>query len=126
HARAVAAGSRQREPEIRSRLPQEAIGHLHQDAGAVAGAGLAAAGAAMEQVEQHLQALLDDAVRLAAFDVHDEADAAGVVLVARIVEAGGGWQMTRHGLPVIADLDAEEKYNDPIGLILFANELSAA
>jgi hypothetical protein len=48
--------------------------------------------------------------------VHDETDAAGVVLVPRIVEAGRvGWRCEeRHETTFIADLDSEGKYNDHI------------
>ncbi len=38
------------------------------------------------EVLEDLQALLDDAVRLRTLDVRDEADAAGVVLVGRVVQ----------------------------------------
>ncbi len=69
-------------------LAEEPVGDLQQDAGAVAGVGLAAARAAVPQVHQHLQRLVDDRVRALPLDVHDEADAARVVLVERIVEAG--------------------------------------
>ena len=62
-------------------LAEEPVGHLQQDAGAVAGVGLAAARAAVPQVHQHLQRLLHDRVGTAPLDVDDEADAAGVVLV---------------------------------------------
>ena len=61
--------------------------HLHEHAGAVAGVDLAAAGAAMIEVLEDLDALLDDGVRFAALDVHDEADAAGVMLELRVIEA---------------------------------------
>ena len=61
-------------------LLEEGVRHLDQHAGAVAGVDLAAAGAAMIEVHEHLDALLEDAMRLAALDVDDEADAAGVVL----------------------------------------------
>src|SRR5262249_7040771 len=125
HARAVLARGREREPEVRRRLAEEAIGHLHEDARAVAGARLAATRAAMQQVEQHLQPLLDDAVRLAPLDIDDEADAAGVVLVGRIVETSGVGKVAGHGLPVIADHEPETKYNDPIEFIPFWNGLSA-
>ena len=67
-------------------LAQEAVRHLDEDAGAVAGRGFAAAGAAVQQVDQDAQPLLDDRVRAAALDVDDEADAAGVVLVDGIVQ----------------------------------------
>ena len=75
---AVLAGRRQRS---RRDLAQERVRRLDQDAGAVAGVDLAAAGAAVLQVLQDLQRLAHDGVRLAPFDVDDEADAAGVVLV---------------------------------------------
>jgi hypothetical protein len=41
----------------------------------------------MVEVGEDLQTLLDDAVRALAFDVGNEADAAGVVLVGRAVKA---------------------------------------
>ena len=69
-------------------LAEEPIGNLQQDAGAVAGVGLAAARAAVPQVHQHLQRLPHDRVGTTPLDVHDEADAAGVVFVQRIVQAG--------------------------------------
>ena len=58
-----------------------------QHAGAVAGVDLAAAGAAVVEVLQDLDGLLEDLVRLASLDVDDEADAAGVVLELRVVES---------------------------------------
>ena len=85
-AGAVAAGGRQRDAERRGDLAQEAVRHLHEDAGAVAGRGFAAAGAAVQQVHQDPQPLLDNRVRAAALDVDDEADAAGIVLVDGIVQ----------------------------------------
>ena len=60
--------------------------HLDEHARAVAGVGLAAARAAMVEVPQHLDRLLQDVVRFAALDVDDEADAAGLVLEPRIVK----------------------------------------
>ena len=76
---------------MRGALPaQEAIRHLDHDAGAVAGVRLAAARPAVQEVDQDLDGLVHDGVRLSALDVHDEADAAGVVLVRGIVQALGG------------------------------------
>jgi hypothetical protein len=46
----------------------------------------------MQKVDENLEAVLDDAVRAPAGDVHHEADAARVVLVAGIVEAAGLWR----------------------------------
>ena len=61
----------------------ELVGNLDQDAGAVAHQLVGADGAAMVEVLEDLQALLDDRVALLALDVRHEADAAGVVLVRR-------------------------------------------
>ena len=58
----------------------EFVGDLDQDAGAVAHQLVGADGAAVVEVLEDLQALLDDRVRFLARDVRDEADAAGVVL----------------------------------------------
>ena len=65
----------------------ELVGDLDQDAGAVAHQRVGADRAAVVEVLEDLQALLDDRVRLLALDVGDEADAAGVVLVGRRIEA---------------------------------------
>jgi hypothetical protein len=70
-------------------LDEEIVRRLHQDARAVTGVGLAAAGTAVLQVQQHLNALLDDVAGLAALDVDDEPDAARVVLVLRVVKSLG-------------------------------------
>jgi hypothetical protein len=66
---------------------QEGVGDLGEDAGAVAGVGLRAGGAAVLQVAQDGQCLLDDAVLGLAGERRDETHAAGVVFVARVVEA---------------------------------------
>ena len=60
---------------------------LQQDARAVAGVFLAAAGAAVLQVEEDLDRFLHQVVRLAALEVDDEADAAGIVFELRVVQA---------------------------------------
>ena len=62
------------------------VRHLRQNAGAVAGQRIAAAGAAMREVDQNLQPLPDDLMALLAVHVDDEADAAGIVLVRRVVQ----------------------------------------
>ena len=56
--------------------------------------GIGADRAAMVEVDEDLQALLDDGVRLAVLHVGDEADAAGVLLVRRVVEP---WRAGRPG-----------------------------
>ena len=66
---------------------QELVRDLHQDAGAVAGQRVGADGAAMGQVLQDLEAVLDDRVARPRLQVGDEADAAGIVFSLRIVES---------------------------------------
>jgi hypothetical protein len=87
HADAVLAGGRQVDAERRARRRQEAMRHLHQDAGAVAGVLFTPAGAPVLEVQQDFERVLDDARRLAPLQIDDETDAAGVVLVPGIVEA---------------------------------------
>ena len=87
HADAVLARRRQGETQLGALAREELVRDLDQDAGAVAGSRIAAAGAAVRQVDQNLDALEDDVVRLLALDIGNEADAAGIVLVARVVQA---------------------------------------
>ena len=85
-AAAVLTRCGQLDARLLAGLQQELVRHLHQHAGAVAGVDLGAAGAAMIEIGEDLQALLQDLVRFAALDVHHEADAAGVVLERRVVK----------------------------------------
>ena len=66
HAHAVFARGRQREAQLRAFAREKFVRNLDQDAGAVARLRIAAAGAAMRQVDQDLQSLCDDVVRLLA------------------------------------------------------------
>ncbi len=66
--------------------------HLHQDSGAVASERIAATGAAVGEVFEHLEPLTNDRVALGAVHVDDKSHAAGIVLVGGIVEALLGWQ----------------------------------
>ncbi len=68
HAHAVLARRRQRETQLGAFARKELVRNLNQNAGAVAGFRIAAAGAAMRQVDQDLQALDDDVVRLLALE----------------------------------------------------------
>jgi len=68
-------------------LGKKLVGQLQENARAVTGVDLGAAGAAMVEVLQHLQTLLEDLVGAATFHVHHETNAAGVVLKPGIVEA---------------------------------------
>jgi len=85
-AAAVLAGRRQVDAGLLAHLFVEGVRHLDEHAGAVAGVDFAATGPAVVQVLQHLDRLLEDAVRFVALDVHHEADAAGVVLEPRVVQ----------------------------------------
>ena len=62
---------------------------LDENAAAVAQLRVGADSTTMIEIEQDLQALLHDAVRLAIMHVGDEADTAGIVFMARIEEALG-------------------------------------
>ena len=87
HAHAVLAGRGQGETQARRFALEERVRNLDQDARAIAGLRIAPAGAAMGQIDQNLHAFENDVVRLPAFDVGDEADAASVVLVLRAVKS---------------------------------------
>ena len=77
-----------REPDLGlvAGLLQKGVGHLDENAGAVAGVILAAAGAAVAQIDEDRERIADDGVGFAALDVDHEADAAGVVLMLRVVK----------------------------------------
>src|SRR5487761_2210935 len=79
-------------------VAQHCVRHLYQADGAVAHQRIGTDRAAMVEVDEDFQALADDVVRLAALDVHHEADAARIVLVARIVQALALNLMHRRGL----------------------------
>ena len=46
----------------------------------------------MIEIDQDLQALADYFVRFATFDIRDEADATGVMFIARVIKALCFWQ----------------------------------
>ena len=100
---AVLAGLGQREAELLRLAREELVRDLHQDAGAVAGARIGADRAAMLEIEQDGQRILDDLVRLAALDVGDEADAAGILVERGIVEAAAVGQAGIGGVGDRAD-----------------------
>ena len=83
---AVAAGLGQLEARLGA---QEGVGKLDQDAGAVPGVGVGALGASVLEALQRVQRPLHDIVGRGRADPCDEGDAAGVVLVARVVQATG-------------------------------------
>ena len=87
---------------------EEHVRHLDQDAGAVAGVGLAAAGAAVLEIDEQLEALARRSRATLALQVDDEADAAGVLLVLRVVQALG----VREIAALTEPREEEQKKND--------------
>ena len=76
-----------RDPALARNQFQELVRRLDENARAVAGIGLATAGAAVIQVQQYLQRLLNDGMGLPALDVDHEAYAAGLMFKLRVVQA---------------------------------------
>ena len=101
HADAVFAGRRQVDTLLGHFFTEELVGNLQQDACAVAHQRVSAYSAPVVEVVQDAQALLDDLVALLALDVGDEADAASVVFIGRVVQTLGrrrdGEGMLFHG-----------------------------
>ena len=83
---AYSPGVGQGEAELLAFPDEEAMRDLRQNAGAVAGARIGADRAAVLEIADDGERVLDDLVRLAALDVGDEADAAGVLVERGIVE----------------------------------------
>ena len=79
-------GSRQCEAEAGALALEKSVRNLDQNARAVAGLRIAAAGAAVRQINQNLNALEDDVVRFAPGNIGHETDAAGIVFLLRIIE----------------------------------------
>ncbi len=86
-AGAVVAGGGERDAGFLGDLGAEGVRDLDEDAGAVAGIGLAAGGAAVVEIFEDLDALAHEVVRGTTMEIGDEADAASVVLEPRVVEA---------------------------------------
>ena len=82
----IAAGRRQREAELLALVLEEVVRDLNEHAGAVAGQRVGAHGAAVLEVGENLERVGDDLMRLAALEVGDEADAARIALVRRVVK----------------------------------------
>src|SRR6185369_2438991 len=87
HAYAVLPRRRQLHALLRHLVAEVTVRNLDQEARAVGELRVVAHRAAVRQVAQHGEALLDDGVRLLALDVRYEANAAGIVLLGRVVEA---------------------------------------
>jgi hypothetical protein len=88
----ISAGLGQRKVQLFALLGEEPMRHLDQDSSPIAGVALAAARSAVLQVQQYLDALLDNVMGLPAQHVYDETQAAGIVFVPRIVEPLTTWR----------------------------------
>ena len=66
---------------------EKGMGNLDQNAGAIAGLRIAAAGASVRQIDQNLNALEDDVVRFVPGNIGHKTDAAGIVLLPWVIEA---------------------------------------
>ena len=78
-----------RDPQFGALPGEKLVRHLHNEAGAVARVVFATAGPAVLQIDENLHGVGEQLVRFLAADVDDEADAARVVLVPRIVQTLG-------------------------------------
>ena len=89
HADAVAPGLGQLEVDVGA---EEGVRQLEQQPRAVAGAHVGALGPAVLEVVERLQGLVDHVVARDVVQPGDHRDAAGVVLVPRVVQAVGLWR----------------------------------
>ena len=81
------AGRRQLELELgAAEAPQQAVGHLQHQAGAVARVGIGAARPAVLHRGQHGERALDELAAARAVGARDQAEAAGIVLEAPVVQ----------------------------------------
>ena len=88
----VLARTGQRDALLRHLFGEEPVRKLDQDSGAVAGLGVCANRAPVFQVAEDLQSVQDDLAALLVPDRADHSDAAGVMLVRRIVQTFGAFQ----------------------------------
>src|SRR6185312_8179983 len=87
HADGIFAGRRQLLAGLLGLFLEHLVRNLDEDARAVARQRVGRHGAAMGEVAEDAQTIGHDLVALAVLDVGDEADAAGVMLVAPIIKA---------------------------------------
>ena len=89
HADPVLARSRQADSLDRHLFPVQRVGQLDQNTGAVAHEFVGSDRAAMVQILQDLQRILDDVVGLEALDIGDKAHPTGIMLIGLCVQAIG-------------------------------------
>ena len=86
HGHAISARLGQLHAQLAALARKKDVGNLNQDARAVARLRIAARRAAMGEVDEDLKALADDVVAFFAANAGDQAHAAGVVLIAWMIE----------------------------------------
>ena len=89
---------------------------LDENARTVTGIGLATARAAVIQVQQHLQRLLNDGMGLPALDIDHEPHAAGLVLELRVVKTLFGRRTGSLRLTAIAFALCSNRHFSEIGI----------
>ena len=97
----ILARRRKTEAQLGGLARKILVRDLNQQPGAVAGFRIAAARAAMRQVDENLNALLDDLVCFLALDVSHKPDPAGVVFVAWMVQSRR-FREAAHSFPILA------------------------
>jgi hypothetical protein len=85
HAHAIGTGLGQIESQLSALALKELVWDLEENAGAVAGLGIAPAGSAVRQVQQNLDSFGYDVVALMASYVRYKSNTAGVMLLRRMV-----------------------------------------
>ena len=90
HSHRVLAGLRQGEAQLGTLTGEEFMRNLNQYASAVAGFRIAAAGAAVGQIDQYLDALENDLVALLPPNVSHKPHAASVMFTGRVIQPLGG------------------------------------
>ena len=118
HGHAVVPLVREDLPALLRLLAEEAVRDLEQDAGAVARVALEARAAAVLEVHQDREGVVEDAVAARAVKVGERADTAGVVLELGPVQAARaaaarcgdiGSALLRHGIPLSSRVPARSR-----------------
>ncbi len=86
HAHAVVAFGWKIDAVLSTPCPQKRVGQLDENPGPVAGQGVGTYRAAMGEILQQGQTLPDDMMTFMPFNVSDEANAARIVFMSRVVE----------------------------------------
>jgi hypothetical protein len=85
HADAITSGLRQRDRAVSANSPKKCMWDLQQNACAIAGAGVGSNSAPVGKILEKLERFLYNVARANAMDVRDEADAARIMFVGRVI-----------------------------------------